>query len=687
MRAEGTPSRPGLALATATFGILALELAVIRWMGGQIRVVAYFQNLVLLAAFFGMGLGVALGRRHPHLIHWCLPAMAALAAPVAFSDALGLMFLKFPDPTISLWGGDQELNLAAFAAATLLVTGFFWAVAAVFLLAGIPVGYLFHELPPVRAYSVDILGSLLGVIAMTAAAALGTGPVVWFALGVTPLVLLSRKPQAVAGAAAVLVLAYVSIDGATFSPYNRIDVVSYPDGRADERRLQVNRDFHQDIVNLSEEAVAGAPDERVRRQVRGAYELPFRVRNATGQGRSAVVVGAGTGNDVAAAVRMGYTEVYSVEIDREILRYGAQLHPERPYDHPGVVPVVDDARAFFEQHRSDRFDVVCYGLLDSHSMFSAMSSLRLDNYVYTVEGIRAGWEHVADGGVLSVSFSVYAGQWMAERMLGIIREATGQDPIMVAHGVHYGLAFLVGKNLQPEHVPTNLGMVFRGGPPNPAIDIPHDDWPFLYLRPGAVPYAYLAVLAMLLATAALAIRLVYGRGVFSAERFHLAMFLLGAAFMLLETRMVTALSLLFGSTWVVNSSVFAGILTVILAGNLIVERRAPTDVAPWFAPLALALLVTYLVPPSALGSLGLVARGAIGGVMFAVPVGFAAVIFATLLKRAPDPSGSLGSNLIGAMAGGVLEYSSMALGLRAMVLLALGLYLAALLVHLRTRTE
>jgi len=53
------------------------------------------------------------------------------------------------------------------------------------------------------------------------------------------------------------------------------------------------------------------------------------------------------------------------------------------------------------------------------------------------------------------------------------------------------------------------------------------------------------------------------------------------------------------------------------------------------------------------------------------------------LKRSKDPAAALGSNLLGAVLGGVLEYSSMVLGLKAMALLALGFYLASYLVGFR----
>src|SRR5205085_9790436 len=107
------------------------------------------------------------------------------------------------------------------------------------------------------------------------------------------------------------------------------------------------------------------------------YDLPFHIPI---QKRRALIVGAGTGNDVAAALRNGFADVVSVDIDPTIMNVGRALHPERPYSDPRTHPVVNDARAWFEQHRGETFDVIDFGLLDSHAMFSSMASLRLDNY-------------------------------------------------------------------------------------------------------------------------------------------------------------------------------------------------------------------------------------------------------------------------------------------------------------------
>lgn len=672
-------------LAMVTFAILALELAVIRWMGSQIRIVAYFQNLVLMAAFLGMGLGVTLGRNRPAMIHWCLPALAFVAFIIAMAPHLGLVHFRFPDPSISLWGSETESDagIVGFGKASLLVLALFWMVVVVFIFAGGPVGWLFRRLEPVRAYTADIVGSLCGVLVMTLAAALGSAPVVWLAIGSLPILFLSRRPLSFIAFVVVAVLAVISVDGALYSPYNRIDVYSNQEyGRNDEYRVSVNRDFHQNVLNFSDRAIAANQQDWKRIQMRRIYELPFSVW--PGDNGRGLVVGAGTGNDVMAAVRRGFTEVLSVEIDRKIFDIGKMLHPEQPYSYAQVKPVINDARAFFEQNPDEAFDVICYGLLDSHAMFSAMSSLRLDNYVYTVEGVRAAWEHLREGGVLSISFSVYAGRWMIARLLGIVKQATGLDPYIVEHGMHSGVTFLVGRSLDESRIPTNLGPVYHGGDYG-GIKIPTDDWPFLYLRPGHFPYAYLTVLLLILATAAMAIRATFGP-VFGGGRLNKPMFFLGASFMLIETRMITELSLLFGSTWVVNASVFSGILIMIIAGSFYVLQRTPSRIEKWYIPLLLSLLLTWLVGAGVLNNFSFWPRLAVSGIIYGVPVLFAAVIFAFLLKKSADPAAALGANLIGAVVGGLLEYSSMVLGLRAMTLLAAFLYLLSLL-FLRMRKE
>jgi SAM-dependent methyltransferase len=670
-----------LRLGATTFSVLALELALIRWTGSQIRIFAYFANLVVLAGFLGMGLGIALGRQRVWLVRASLPLLAVLSALLAFSPQLGLTYLNFADPSILLWGAEKGGSPWTFLGSAVAVVVLFWLVVAVFLTAAAPVGWLFDRLPPLTAYSADLLGSLLGVVALAALAALDTSPVVWMAVAALPLLAMAPRADSLASAAAVLILAGVSVRGAFFSPYNRLDLERWsPSGSVragTDWVLRANRDFHQYLYDLSDPVVLRDP---ARRRLQAVYELPFRIakRHST-----ALIVGAGTGNDVAAALRRGSARVVSVEIDPLILDIGRRLHPERPYSDPRVVPVVNDARAYFEQNPETRFDIVCYGLLDSHTLFSSISSLRLENYVYSVEGIRAGWEHVAPDGVLSICFSV-SKPWMAQRLVRLVEEATGLRPVVILHGMASGVTLLVGRGVDPAHLPTDLGPVIRDAQGDPSVRVPTDDWPFLYLRPGSFPYVYAIVLGAILLTSWLAIRKAYK---FSTPggpvRIDLVFFLMGMAFLLLETRMVTALSLLFGSTWIVNASVFSGILLTAFLANLLVARWSPARITLWYLPLALSLIAIWSVAPGRLNRLPLLERGIAAGVLYALPVAFAGVVFSSLLRVSRDPTRALGSNLLGAVLGGVLEYSSMLLGLRSLVLLALGLYLMSCLLLIR----
>lgn len=385
------------------------------------------------------------------------------------------------------------------------------------------------------------------------------------------------------------------------------------------------------------------------------------------------------GNDVAAALREGYQHIVAVEIDPVIISLGKRLHPERPYEDPRVSTVTDDARAYFIRYPDERFDVVCYGLLDSHSMFSAMSSLRLDNYVYTLEGIRQGWAHVRPGGLLSVSFASNAGPWMIKRLALLIREGTGKDPILIPHGVGAGITYIAGA-VDRETVPArSVPRPVRYAGSAAAVRLPTDDWPFLYLRPNSFPLAYVVVLGLIVLSAATVVSRLVGFRSALREAIDWPLFFLGAAFMLLETRMVTEMSLLFGSTWIVNASVFFAILVMVLAATLATMRGGRMPLEFWFVPLLLSLLLLWGIRTESLCALPIAARLLAGGLILAAPVGFAAVIFAILFEKAKNPAMSFGANLLGAVLGGALEYLSMMMGLRTLIVLVAVLYGVAFL--------
>jgi SAM-dependent methyltransferase len=169
-----------------------------------------------------------------------------------------------------------------------------------------------------------------------------------------------------------------------------------PDGEFVAANLFVNHVGYQYIVNLSPDFLARHPHVLGEPNEENHFNLPFRFVKVA---PSVLIVGAGAGNDAAAALRNGSRFVDAVEIDPAILALGKKQHPERPYDWPQVAVHLTDARNFLKRSQN-RYDLILFGALDSHTEFSDYSNMRLDNFVYTLESFREAREHLAPDGVL-----------------------------------------------------------------------------------------------------------------------------------------------------------------------------------------------------------------------------------------------------------------------------------------------
>jgi len=274
--------------------------------------------------------------------------------------------------------------------------------------------------------------------------------------------------------------------------------------------------------------------------------------------------------------------------------------------------------------------------------------------------------------------SCVAGDWFFNRMYWTIARATGKVPRAFYSEIHGAVTFIVprdGVRLDERLMAQRINLM-----PSATLGdtrTTSDDWPFLYIRPGAFPWGYLVVLAYILALAAATVRPVFGLGSPGSPSFDWPLFFMGAAFLLIETRGVTSTSLLFGSTWVANAAVFSGILIMVLAATLIVRGRGWKNPLPWFAPLLLSVALLWWFPLDWLQTMPLAIRGLLGGLITGMPVGFAGIIVPMLLERSPLPASSLGANLLGAVLGGCLEYYSMLGGLRSTAIMAAILYIVA----------
>ena len=123
--------------------------------------------------------------------------------------------------------------------------------------------------------------------------------------------------------------------------------------------------------------------------------------------------------------------------------------------------------------------------------------------------------------------------------------------------------------------------------------VPTDDWPFLYLRRPAIPALNLRGIAIV---GGLSLAILFLFAPVRRVRPNGQMFFLGAGFMLLETKGVVHMALLFGATWMVNSIVFFAILTMILLSNLYVLLVKPRRLWAYYALLVATLGLNSLVP-------------------------------------------------------------------------------------------
>jgi hypothetical protein len=207
--------------------------------------------------------------------------------------------------------------------------------------------------------------------------------------------------------------------------------------------------------------------------------------------------------------------------------------------------------------------------------------------------------------------------------------------------------------------------------------LPTDDWPFLYLRQPAIPALNLRGIAIV---AALSLVILFAFAPVRRVRPSGRMFFLGAGFMLLETKGVVHMALLFGATWLVNSIVFFAILTMILFANLYVLVVRPRNLWPYYVLLLAALLVNTIVPMGEFLALPGMSKVITSCVVVYLPVFFAGVVFATAFRASTQPEVDFGSNIGGIILGGLSEYLSLVLGFNHLLWVAIGYYvLSALL--------
>ncbi len=504
-----------------------------------------------------------------------------------------------------------------------------------------------------------------------------------------------------------------------WSPYYRIDY------QPETGEINTNLIGHQTIKSLDTVAEVG-------------YHLPylFNREMARPQFKRILIIGAGSGNDVSRAAMWAAPDakIDAVDIEPVIQQIGRDHHPNKPYADPRVTAHLDDGRNFLRRAPDGEYDLVVYALVDSLVLHSGYGNIRLESYLFTLQAFADVKRVLKPTGSFAL-YNYFRQGWLAARLRDGLRDTFNAEPVVLTdphfpdrleldYFSNMFTFFLVGNEstISPirqkfldngNHfwLPVNKTITlttecrFSVKPPESGItdptptrwvalgnvtiaptdsDMPPatDEWPFLYTRKPTVPGYILRGIGLMVGLSLFLgflyrpslVAITNGTPRIDDRGLLFRSFWLGAGFMLIETKAVVQMALLFGSTWAVNTVVFAAILVMSMLGTLFAGVVKPSKLWPFYIGLFLALGVNIVVPLDAfLGMDRSVQILAACGLVFA-PVVFAGVIFPVTFGRAPYPDRFFGANVAGALLGGLSENLSMLVGFRYLLLAAVLMY-------------
>jgi spermidine synthase len=692
---------------------LFLELLVIRWVCSEVQLFNYLQNTVLVVCFLGLGMGCLTCRQPTSLRHLLMPLLilaAILTVPYTREtfQRLGLLlhFFGTKDWT-DVFVTDTGAALANTGVGLVLMLLILLVVWDVFVPIGRMLGRLMDDHPQtIRAYSVNVGGSLIGIWLFVLLSALYQPPLTWF-LVVAGLVLwlfgaarLLRRLDVVLLGAVVAFAGLASFNPHTYevwwSPYQKLMLVE-PDHSPEARNswlgigkylITVGPGPYQAMLDLRPEHIASAPQEYPADMAGlSQYDIPALLQP---QARKVLIVGAGSGNDAAGILRHGTPEITAVDIDPAIIALGKKYHPEHPYDSPHVHIVNDDARSYFATC-TERYDLIVFGLLDAHAA-TATTNNRLDYYVYTRESLRGARALLADSGVLVLTFEAMQ-PFIPERMLEALTDVFGQEPIhfRIFPGPYGwgGVLFAASEDMPAlqQRIAANPRLsqhiaewqraypIVRSG----QLPLATDDWPYIYLETPRIPPLFFLFLFVLLILFWRGLRWgVKGPGMFQAwDRSHWHFLFLGAAFMLLEVQNISKAAVVLGNTWQVNAVIISAILVLILLANLIAARLPRLPLTLVYLLLWGSCLGLYGVDLARFAFLPYVVKAVVVGALSSLPILFSGIVFIRSFVAVPRKDTVLGANLLGALIGGLLQTITFLTGIKALLLIVAALYFLA----------
>lgn len=660
--------------------LLFVEVFAIRWLGIELPIIRAFPNLIVIVFLIGSSAGLS----NPEQVNrpvWLILAVSILLSAMIFAVPLNLM-------GFSLRLDQSDAIVKLLAALSVLMT----AIICILIIAvnvGRKLGVEISKLPALQGYSINLLGSIAGVVMFALIVCLSMPPPVW--IGILGLIswLLVRRNSVIIATVIFMALSLTTGLQSRWSPYSKLDIIPLAhaaDSILGPGNYVVNSNnyyFHFAVRILQMDAAnseklksesAVSPQLATVAHYYTWLKLPF---TYSPEHKRVLILGGGSGNDVAFAMKNGAESVDVVEIDPIIASFGKTLHPDKPYLIPGVTLHVEDARTFL-RYSKNKYDLIEFAYLDPGSTLQTASFIRVDNFVYTVESIKAALSHLNNNGVATISFATGPRNFITQRLYQIVKSAqNGKAPVgLVDDGWESVLLFFGpgADNIKFDHVSLRPLRPWPLATDETNTRPATDDWPFLYLNSstnGLVLYIAVLVVAVLLPALILARA---KKGPISGAAWG-NMFFLGQAFMLVETKSITQLSLLFGATWLVTSVVTVAVLMLAWFANWIVAKRAKSiPLLACYFGVIIALVIDYLFSVPATTSAHFYLVAGIATLFNCLPILFGGLIFSSCFKNASSPSMYLAANLLGVAVGGLTENLCIITGIKSCVLVAMVLY-------------
>jgi len=700
-----------LSIPNLTWGIflisvvgLFLELLFIRWIGTEVRIFAYLQNTILVVSFIGLGLGMFTSSSPIELKKSLIPLtflLALMAVPITRSVLANIseMLSVFDDLVIwySLPAGNISTTIT-FIFFGLLLTYFLLSfIVDIFVPIGRILGRLMDVHPnPIWAYSVNIAGSIIGSWGFVLLSYFYQPPLTWFliAAGMMLFFILRAKTDLKVNLGLLVAVGFLSFFAGqnpntidtVWSPYQKLTIRESFGNEIGKYVINVNNVGYQEILDLSDPYVSANPTIYPP-ELKGLsqYDLPYLFHPNPDK---VLIVGAGSGNDAAGALRNGAEDIAAVEIDPAIITWGERFHPEQPYSSAKVRIINDDARSFFST-TTEKFDVISFGLLDSHTTTS-LTNARLDHYVYTVESISQAKSKLSENGVMVLSF--YAQKpFITNRIYKVLEGTFQQKPIVLylpftTYG-RGGIMFITGnRSVLDKQIDNNERLdayikqfeIFIPDQEANSVKVITDDWPYLYLEKSKIPSLYYILIGLLAFVFLRSTKKWQASINFSfTNRSFWHFFFLGSAFLLLEVQNISKAAVALGSTWQVNAVIITSILGMALLANWIAYKFPKLPLTPVYILLVGTCLSLYFVDLARFAFLPYTLKAVIVGGLTSLPMIFSGIIFIRSFAINEEKSIALGANLIGSVAGALLQSITFITGIKTLLIIVAIFYTLA----------